>query len=205
MHAVPAHATLLLIDVQQAFDNAEHWGQRNNPSAEANIAQLLAAWRDTGRPLIHVHHRNTAPGRQFSPDQPGSKPKAEATPLPSEPVIYKNVNSAFIGTDLESRLRADNVTDLVICGITTDHCVSTTTRMAGNLGFSVLLVGDACATFDRIGPDGRKWTAPDMHDSALASLHDEFATVVDTGEVLRHLDPVEITASSWPPGPHPSP
>jgi nicotinamidase-related amidase len=195
MTSLPAQATLLLIDVQQAFDNADRWGQRNNPGAEANVARLLAAWRESGRPVIHVHHRNTVAGKQFSPDQPGFQPKPEATPLPSEPVIYKSVNSAFIGTDLEERLRADNVTDLVICGITTEHCVSTTTRMAGNLGFSVLLVGDACSTFDRVGPDGRNWTADEMHDSALASLHDEFATVVDTGEVLGLLDAVEVASN----------
>lgn len=196
MHPVPAHATLILIDVQRAFDDADRWGPRNNPEAEANIARLLTAWRGTGRPVIHVHHRNTVPGKQFSPDQPGFKPKAEATPIPSEPVIYKSVNSAFIGTDLEARLRADHVTDLVICGMTTDHCVSTTTRMAGNLGFSTLLVGNACATFDRIGPNGRSWTASEMHDSALASLHHEFATVVDTGEVLGLLDAVEVPVSN---------
>lgn len=196
MQTLPADATLILIDVQQAFDNVDRWGKRNNPGAEANVARLLGAWRETGRPVIHVNHRNAAAGKQFSPDQPGFKPKPEATPLPSEPVIYKSVNSAFIGTDLEARLRTDNVTDLVICGITTEHCVSTTTRMAGNLGFSVLLVGDACSTFDRVGPDGRHWTADEMHDSALASLHDEFATVVDTGEVLGRLGAVEIPISS---------
>jgi nicotinamidase-related amidase len=187
MQTLPARATLILIDVQQAFDDAERWGQRNNPDAEANIGRLLAAWRETGRPVIHIHHRNTVPGQQFSTDQPGFTVKPEAAPLPSEPVIYKTVNSAFIGTDLESRLRADGVTDVVICGITTDHCVSTTTRMAGNLGFSVFLVGDACATFDRLGQTGRHWTADEMHDSALASLHDEFATVADTAHVLGLL------------------
>ena len=196
MQTLPAQATLILVDVQQAFDNAERWGQRNNPDAESNIGRLLAAWRETGRPVIHIHHRNTAPGGQFSTDQPGFTVKPEAAPLPSEPVIYKTVNSAFIGTDLESRLHSNAVTDVVICGITTDHCVSTTTRMAGNLGFSVILVADACATFDRVGPTGRHWAAQEMHDSALASLHDEFATVTDTEDVLGLLGSTAAPVSS---------
>ena len=97
-----------------------------------------------------------------------------------EPVIYKNVNSSFIGTDLEQRLRKMGAKTLLICGITTDHCVSTTTRMAGNFGFETYLVGDATATFERHGPDGRHFSAQEMYDTALASLHGEFATVIST-------------------------
>jgi nicotinamidase-related amidase len=188
MHPMPSNATLIVIDVQQAFDNPR-WGERNNPGAEANIGRLLAGWRATGRPVIHIQHRNTVPGKLFSPDQPGFAVKPEAAPLPEEPILYKNVNSAFIGTDLEARLRTAKVTHVVTCGITTDHCVSTTTRMAGNLGFSTIIVADACATFDRVGPTGRQWTAHDMHESALASLHEEFATVAATSDVLELLAP----------------
>ena len=105
-------------------------------------------------------------------------------PIAGEPVLFKSVNSAFIGTDLELRLRAKGDPGLVIVGITTDHCVSTTTRMAGNLGFDSYLVSDATATFERTGPDGRQWTADEMHETALASLSREFATVLKTTEVI---------------------
>lgn len=183
MNTLPPDTALIVIDVQQAF-NDPSWGQRNNPAAEANIAALLAGWRKDRRPIIHVQHRSPRPESLFHPDRPGFRVKPEAQPLADEPVIYKDVNSSFIGTDLEQRLRAQGATTLVIAGITTDHCVSTTTRMAGNLGFTTYIVSDATATFERRGPDGTHYTAQQMHDTALASLHAEFATVVRTADVL---------------------
>lgn len=186
MKSLPADAVLILIDVQQAF-NDPSWGKRNNPQAEQNIAALLSGWRATGRPVIHIQHRSPRPHSLFHPDQPGYPFKLDAQPLAGEPVIHKDVNSAFIGTDLEQRLRSSGATTLVIAGLTTDHCVSTTTRMAGNFGFDTWLVGDAAATFERHGPDGSYFSADQMHDSALASLHKEFATVVTSAEVLQSL------------------
>ena len=56
--------------------------------------------------------------------------------------------------------------------------------MADNLGFSVTLVDDATATFERSGPDGTHFSADLMHRVALASLHGEFATVRSTKDVL---------------------
>jgi nicotinamidase-related amidase len=183
---LPQNTALLVIDVQKAFDHPS-WGQRNNLEAEANIARLLRGWRASARPVIHIQHRNTAPGRLFSEDEPGFAVKPEAAPAAGEPVLYKRVNSAFIGTDLEQRLREQGIEGVVVCGLTTDHCVSTTTRMAGNLDFATVIVSDATATFDRTGPDGRQWSAQDMHDSALASLNQEFAEIDTTDAVLGAL------------------
>jgi len=186
MKALPQNAALLSIDVQQAF-NDPSWGRRNNPDAERNIAALLAAWRNTARPIFHVQHRSASPTGLFRPGTPGYLHKPEGQPLVGEPVIVKSVNSSFIGTDLEARLRAAGIGVLVIMGLTTDHCVSTTTRMAGNFGFETYFVADATATFERTGPDGRHFTAEQMHDTALASLHGEFATVVWSEDVLAAL------------------
>ncbi len=186
---LPPDTTLLIIDVQQGFDDP-CWGRRNNPGAEDNIARLLDAWRDTSRPIIHVRHLSNEEGSPLRPGQPGYAIKDAARPLPGEPVVEKSVNSAFIGTGLEARLRAAGVTTLVIAGLTTDHCVSTTTRMAGNLGFTAYVVSDATATFDRTGPDGRRYDATTVHDLALASLHGEFATVVTTADALAGLTAV---------------
>ena len=179
-------AALLLVDVQQGLDDPR-WGARNNPQAEQRIADLLAAWRVTGRPVIHVQHLSLRPQSPLRADAPGHAFKVEALPMADEPVFRKHVNSAFIGTDLEAHLRANGIDSLVVVGITTDHCVSSTARMAGNLGFAVTVVEDATATFERRGPDGTHYSADLMHRAALASLHGEFATVRSARDVLAAL------------------
>jgi nicotinamidase-related amidase len=185
---IPKSAALILIDIQQGFDDLDYWGPRNNPAAEANATKLLQAWRMSGRPVFHIQHLSTTPGSPLRPGQPGCEYKDEARPLPGEPVITKQVNSAFIGTDLEARLRALDIDTLVIAGLTTAHCVSTTTRMAGNLGFQTYLAGDACATNAQKGHDGRSYDAGMVHELALASLHGEFAEVSDTAAILARLE-----------------
>ena len=184
MHKIPKNAALILIDIQQGFDDLAYWGARNNPEAEANASRLLAAWRDAGRPLFHVQHRSRNPRSPLAPGQPGCDHKPEVAPHTGEPVIGKGVNSAFIGTDLEARLRAQDISTLVVCGLTTPHCVSTTARMAGNLDFRVVVPADACAAFAQTGYDGRRYDAETVHQLALASLHGEFADVTDTAAVL---------------------
>ncbi|GAC1649022.1 MAG: cysteine hydrolase family protein [Acidobacteriaceae bacterium] len=174
---------LLLIDVQQAFDDP-YWGTRNNPHAERNIQELLSAWREHRLPVVHVKHNSVLPTSPLRPGAPGNDHKAEAMPRPGEPVFEKTVNSAFIGTRLEAYLREQGIEELVIAGITTDHCVSTTTRMAANLGFSVELVGDACCTFDRKDELGNYYSADLMHRTALTSLNGEFARIVETKALL---------------------
>ncbi len=179
---------LIVIDVQRAFDEWEAAGQRrNNPDAAVRIADLLAAFRAKDAPIFHIRHEGTSPSSPFAPDQTGYLVKDEAQERDGEPVIVKNVNSAFIGTDLEARLHAAGLQTVVICGATTNHCVETTTRMAGNLGFDTWLVRDATWTFDRIGPDGDKHSAEDIHAMTLANLNGEFARIVSAGEVIAAL------------------
>jgi nicotinamidase-related amidase len=183
-----SRTALIVIDVQRAFDEWEAAGKRrNNPHAVARIADLLQAFRDRGAPIFHVRHEGTRPNSSFRPGGSGYAVKDEARERESEPVIVKRVNSAFIGTDLETRLREAGITTLVICGATTNHCVETTTRMAGNLGFDARLVRDATWTFDRVGPDGDAHSAEEIHAMTLANLSGEFARIVTTAEAVATL------------------
>jgi nicotinamidase-related amidase len=187
-HSPPSRPALIVVDVQRAFDQWEAAGKRrNNPQALTRIVELLNAFRACGAPVFHIRHEGTRPNSSFLPGGTGYAVKDEARELAGEPVIVKRVNSAFIGTDLEARLRAADIATLVICGATTNHCVETTTRMAGNLGFDARLVRDATWTFDRIGPDGDAHSADSIHAMTLANLNGEFARIVSATEVITAL------------------
>jgi nicotinamidase-related amidase len=182
----PPPSTLLVVDLQQGFD-APSWGRRNNPQLEQRVSDLLRVWRGTGRPVVHVRHMSTDPSSPLRPGQPGNDFKPETAPVAGEAVVEKRVNSAFIGTSLETDLRRAGCRGLVIVGLTTNHCVSTTARMAGNLGFVTWVVSDATATFDRVGPDRIEHRAEQIHAMALSDLHGEFATIVETADVVAAL------------------
>jgi nicotinamidase-related amidase len=184
MLTLPKNTALIIIDVQKGFDEPI-WGKRNNPQAEDNIVKLLDVWRKNERPVFHIQHMSLSPTSPLNPSLPGNAIKDALQPQVGEPLIQKNVNSAFIGTNLEQQLRKIGCSSLVIVGLTTPHCVSTTTRMAGNLGFETYLVSDATAAFELTGHDGRKYSAQEIHDVTLATLNGEFATVIDTGALLQ--------------------
>ena len=172
---------LILIDIQKGFDNIEYWGgQRNNPNAEENASEFLRLWRENNLPLFHIKQCSSNPASLLHESNAGNEFKDLVKSINNEPVIKKNVNSAFIGTDLKEQLDNAGITKLVIVGLTTDHCVSTTTRMASNFGFDTLLVSDATATFNKKGLEGQNFSAELIHETALASLNGEFATIVTT-------------------------
>lgn len=167
MPLLPHNTALLVIDVHDDRDGPREAATRNNPQMEANICRLERAWRASGRPVIRVQHESRWPGA---------------------PLHY----SAFVGTNLEGELMRRGVGTLVLTGLATDRCVSTTARLAANFGFTTYVVSDATAAFDRLGPGGRRHAAEDVHAVALAELNGEFALIVDTESLVGALG-----ASPW--------
>jgi len=189
MKSLPANAALLVIDLQKAIDDPR-WsrvGPRNNPQAERNVAALLTAWRWRQRPLVHIRHDSVEPDSAYRPDRATHAFKEEAAPLPDECVIGKSVNSAFIGTILDTWLRGKGIDTLVVTGVITNNSVEATVRNAGNLGYDVRLVQDATYTFAMRDWSGRLRTAEEVHDLSLANLSGEYATITDTAEILAAL------------------
>ena len=180
--AFDARTALIPIDVQQAFDLPAS----SNPAMEANGLRLLAAWRAAGLPLIHVRHDSVQPGSPFKPGRPGNHLRDGFEPLGDEPLVSKSVNAAFIGTDLDLRLRRLGVDRVVLFGLTTDMCVSTTVRMGANLGWDMTLVPDACDCFDLPDASGNGWIcAEEVQKAHVATLAFEFCQVVSTNRLTE--------------------
>lgn len=184
---MPSSIALIPIDVQRGFDYPP-WGRRNNPHMEGNGRRLLAAWRERGWPLIHVRHDSVQAGSTLRPDHPGNAFRDGFEPRAGEALLSKSVNSAFIGTDLDLRLRRLGVDTVVVFGVSTDMCVSTTARMASNLGYRTIVVADACFCFDLDDGAGGTLAAEAISAAHLATLRAEFAQVMDTSELLASLD-----------------
>lgn len=182
---IATDAALLVIDVQQGFEDAAFWGPRDNPDAEQHVAALVAAWERTGRPVVLVQHASrTSP--PLHAGTPGYAFKPVVADVEPALLVRKSVNSAFYGEpDLHAWLTGAGIGQLVLCGIQTNMCVETTARMAGNLGYDVLVPVDATHTFDLAHPDGTVLAAADLARTTAANLHSGgFARVVTTADLL---------------------
>ncbi len=179
---------LLLVDIQKGLDEEEYYGgNRNNRNAEENCVYLLVNWRRLHLPVFHIQHSSLNPESPLHASKPGFAIKDEVAPLADEQVIIKSVNSAFIGTGLRDELEDRNIRTVVVAGLTTNHCVSSTARMSANLGFRTIVVSDATATFDRLGPNGTRYSSESVHEITLASLFGEFAEIRTANELLQEL------------------
>jgi len=189
---------LLVIDMQRGFDDPR-WGARNNPEAEANGLRVLAHWRARRWPVVIVRHDSVDAASPLQPGQPGNELKPGFEPLAGELVVGKCVNSALIGTALEAWLRDRDIGAVTIFGITSDQCVSTTARMASNLGFRTTVVEDACACFGQTTTTGQPLSAEALHVAHMTTLHTEFARVVTTNEVTGSITTLAELRNRVPP------
>lgn len=174
---------LLVIDLQQGLDDPAH-GPRNNPACEDNVAALLAAWREAGRPVVFVRHDSTEPGSKLRPGQPGNDFKPVVTGEP-DLLVAKQTSSAFLGRpDLHAWLKERGISGVAIVGVQTNYCCEATARTASDLGYDTLFVLDATFTFDLPAHGGGTLTADEITRVTASNLHGECADVVTTEELL---------------------
>ncbi len=171
---------LIVVDVQQGFDESGYWGHRNNRECERNVARLMAAWRAAGEPIVRVVHDADDPMSPLHPGRRGHALKPEAGGE-VDLEVRKSVHSAFHGDpDLHGWLRQRQVEGIAVCGITTSMCCETTARIGSDLGYDLWFVLDATHGFDVADLDGVRVTATQLARSTAAVLAADFGAVIDT-------------------------
>ncbi|KAK7052517.1 cysteine hydrolase [Favolaschia claudopus] len=206
---------LVVIDVQNAFNDPVvfHNRERSTPNMQPKITALLAAFRTNKLPIVHIHHidtdkldpEGTSPWNEKTHPE-GVLPQEYVQPQGEEPVLRKHDKSSGFNallvsdgaTPLKAVLDKENIKTIILVGMSSPHCVSSTARAGYDAGFSVVVVGDACATFAAGVPDypgaakgdykdGKAWSAEATHGVAMAHLDGDMADVVGTAEVLKFL------------------
>jgi len=180
------HTALVIIDVQDAMDSPKFAG-RNNQNLVPRLQGVIERWRKLGWPVYFVADDDANPDSPYHPGQPGNDFKAELTPIDGEQVVRKTTGSAFLGTDLEQRLKRAGHQTLVVGGFQTNKCVEAMVRVARDLGFSVYVLADGTATVGQSDRRGRWWQAEDVHNLALANMESDTTHVIDVAELLTKV------------------
>lgn len=186
--ATPGPVALVVIDMQEGMaDRIRAGREQANPQAGENTAALLALFRARGLPVIHVFHDDPHPESPFRKGLPSAEPMVCARPVAGETVFWKHGSSAFHGTGLDEHLRRHGIGTIVLTGAVAAFCVTSSTRQGSDLGFDILLPGDALVGFDLPAHDGGRLDAGTVLRVTLSLLGADFARLVETAEVAGLL------------------
>lgn len=181
---IPASTALVLIDYQNEYRT----GRLPLPDVDAACSngQRLLAWAAaSGIAVWHVgHHAASASSPLFAPGSDGAAFITGLQPQAGQGVVYKALPNAFAGTELGAGLLGQGIKTLLVAGLMTHNCVSSTARAAIDLGFAPIVVGDACATRDLPDGTGGVVSAAAVHRASLAALADRIAEVFTTEQLL---------------------
>lgn len=186
MSAKPNPLPLIILDVQDAIDRPV-WDGKNNPGYLAVVQRLLAHWREKGWPVIHVRHDEPTPTSSYHTYGPWNAIKREVAPISGEPVIVKQQNCAFIGTELDAVLKGLGADGLVLTGVVIHNSMDATVRAGKALGYRIILPSDATTAVPVRAPDGRTWDATTVQNLTLAILDGEYAEVVTSDALLAQI------------------
>jgi len=168
---------LLLIDIQDFYFPGGRLQLENPEMAGMNAGLILDQFRKNELPVYHVRHNF----------EPGGNIHQYVKPLGSETVISKDEVNAFLKEELLDNLQHDSIEQIVICGMQTHMCVEAAVRAAHDLGFSCILVSDACAT-RALQYDEHIIPARNVHFSTLKSLQGTYARITSTETLLKEFD-----------------
>lgn len=171
---------LVVVDVQKSFQQRPNWAAVSNPAIVKQVNRLVSAAREAGDLVVWVLHSEPGTGTVFDPALGHVRLMDGLVPLDGEPIVTKTSINAFTTTNLQQILTSRGIRELVICGIQTEQCCETTTRVASDLGYDVTFVTDATATFPiahRDAPAGRTL------DEMLAD-----PSTLSTDEIIRRTE-----------------
>lgn len=181
---------LILVDIQNDYFPGGKMELEGSLDASLKAKELLAFFRQRQMPVIHIQHIAIRPGATFFlPDTLGVKIHANVQPLAEEALFQKHYPNSLRDTPLLAALRAEQIDNLVICGMMTHMCIDSTTRAAHDHGFDCLVAGDACAT-RALSLQGQTIPAAAVHLAFLAALNGSFARVLSTAEIISQMDSI---------------
>lgn len=145
---------LLVIDVQNDYFPNGHFPLWNTDKTLAQIEAAIAKANAQRIPVIHIQHiANPANGISpfFNEGTEGVRihPRILAA-APNAPIVVKQHADSFVNTTLEATLSALGVTELLICGMMTQNCVTHTAISKSAEKYTVSIVADCCTTVDEM-------------------------------------------------------
>jgi nicotinamidase-related amidase len=182
----PVKTALLVVDVQQSFQQRPYWRDEDVAPFLTHIQKLIDKATGSGIPVLQVFHieEQDGPKGPFSRRSGYVKTLGALRISPTE-VFYKEVHSALYGRSangrtLEQWLRDFGVEHVIVTGIRTEQCCETTTRHASDAGFKVTYALDATLTFPMVSQSGRTWSPAELMERTELVLHGRFAQVLRT-------------------------
>ena len=170
-------SALIMVDCQNTY----RVGVMQLTGVEKAILEakaLLERARALNIPVIHIQH-DGGMGSPYDLTTDIGQISNEVAPKDGEYVITKNFPNAFVQTELDERLKALNIENIVLAGFMTHMCVNSTAHGGFNLGYKPTVVASATATRPLQAAGGKVISAEQVQDGAIASTRDLYAAVVD--------------------------
>ncbi|MDH4439355.1 MAG: isochorismatase family protein [Rhizobium sp.] len=174
-------AALIVIDAQESFRQAPYWDPAELPAYLEKQQALIDGARVAGLPIVQIFHVDQDDAFRLASGFVRTLGELSIAP---DVTFHKGVHSALIDTGLESWLRDNNITKVIISGIRTEQCCETTTRHASDLGFDVDYVTEATLTFPMTHADGTRFSAADIKKRTELVLSKRFARIATVAEAL---------------------